>query len=209
MNDSRATIHRFTGGFAQTNSYLVDAGSGRVLVDAPEGAAEWLREGGLDPDVLFLTHQHFDHTMDAAAVVEEWGVQVYAHSAFSKSLGLAELFASFSGMSIAVPEFHVDVVLGSEAGKVELVGEEFGLLHVPGHSQDSLCLHHSAGGLLFSGDTLMAGSIGRPDLPGGDQRVLVSGIREKILALPGATVVYPGHGGPTTVAEEQGNPFLI
>ena len=180
-----------------------------MLVDAPEGAVTWLREERLNPDVLFLTHQHFDHTMDAAAVVEEWEVQVFAHSDFSQSLSLAKLFAAFSGVTIEVPEFRVDVVLGEELRVWDVLGESFGLLYVPGHSDDSLCLYSSKAGVLFAGDTLMESSIGRSDLPGGDQRVLLAAIREKILPLPAETVIYPGHGGATTVGAEQGNPFLL
>jgi glyoxylase-like metal-dependent hydrolase (beta-lactamase superfamily II) len=80
---------------------------------------------------------------------------------------------------------------------------------VPGHSPDSVTFHLSAEGVLFSGDTLFAGSIGRPDLPGGDEDLLLSGIRGKLLRLPDSTRVFPGHGPDTTIGEErESNPYL-
>ena len=77
------------------------------------------------------------------------------------------------------------------------------------HSDDSLCLYEADLGLVFAGDTLMRSSLGRADLPGGDLRVLVEGIRRRLLTLPGETEVFPGHGDPTTVAAEKNNPFLL
>jgi glyoxylase-like metal-dependent hydrolase (beta-lactamase superfamily II) len=86
----------------------------------------------------------------------------------------------------------------------------FALAHVPGHSPDSVTFYHQASGTLFSGDTLFQQSIGRADIPGhGDPRLLITGIRQKLLTLPPETTVYPGHGSSTTIqAEIQRNPYL-
>ncbi|HEY4381450.1 MAG TPA: MBL fold metallo-hydrolase, partial [Acidobacteriaceae bacterium] len=83
------------------------------------------------------------------------------------------------------------------------------ILHTPGHTQGSICLHLPAQNLLLAGDTLFAGSVGRTDLPGGDTRTLIHSIREKLLPLPDATIVVPGHGPNTTIGQErESNPFL-
>jgi len=205
---SKKLIAQHTGGFAQTNAYLTKIGNSTVLIDAPDGTIDWLKKLGEKPDILFLTHHHFDHTMDAATVKEDYDVEIFAHSKFSQNLTVAELFSAFSGQQIKVNDFTVDHVLGSDRTQVELGGTLLGLSHVPGHSDDSLCLYDAEQGTLFAGDTLMAGSMGRADLPGGSQQLLVEGIREKILTLPAETVVYSGHGPSTTVGAEKSNPFL-
>ncbi len=85
----------------------------------------------------------------------------------------------------------------------EVAGLHFQVLEVPGHCPGSLCFYHAGDGLLFGGDVLFRGGIGRWDLPGGDHDLLVTGIREKILPLPDSTRVYPGHGPSTTVGLER------
>jgi hydroxyacylglutathione hydrolase len=196
----------FTGGFVQTNGYLLQTPDGSpVVIDAPLGMAAWLTKRGIRPAALLLTHQHYDHVEDAAAVAA-LGATVHAWSPYSTGLTLEELMRSF-GMPVEVAPFTVDVLL---AGKSELVigGLRLELAHVPGHAVDSVTFHSPATGELYSGDTLFAGSIGRADLPGGDPELLIEGIRGKLFALPDATVVYPGHGPATRIgAERAGNPY--
>jgi hydroxyacylglutathione hydrolase len=97
----------------------------------------------------------------------------------------------------------------AEGAAVELLGFHWDVLHVPGHSPDSICLSQPALGLLFGGDVLMRGGVGRTDLPGGSFATLAEGIRGKILTLPDSTRVLPGHGPETTVGmEREGNPWL-
>jgi glyoxylase-like metal-dependent hydrolase (beta-lactamase superfamily II) len=84
------------------------------------------------------------------------------------------------------------------------------VLHTPGHTQGSVCLHFVPLKMLIAGDTLFAGSIGRTDLPGGDGRQIIRSIQSRLLCLPDETRVIPGHGPDTTIAQERGtNPFLI
>src|SRR5688572_20121976 len=104
-------ISVFTGGIAQTNAYLLVTGGGNVLVDAPEGVAEWLAEQKLSVDALLLTHQHFDHVLDAAAIQEDHRCPVFAFAAYSKDLTLELLFGAATGMQVAVKPFTVDHVL--------------------------------------------------------------------------------------------------
>jgi hydroxyacylglutathione hydrolase len=197
----------FTGGFVQTNGYLIQTpDGGHVLVDAPQGVAEWLGELGVRPVALLLTHQHYDH-VEGAAAVAAMGAKVFAWAPYSTELTLEERVRSW-GMPIHVEPYAVDELLEGR-DRLEIGGLAFDLAHVPGHAPDSVTFHHAESGELYSGDTLFAGSIGRADLPGGNMGQLVDGIRGKLFALPDETRVFPGHGPETTIgAERAGNPYV-
>jgi hydroxyacylglutathione hydrolase len=202
----RRMPERFTGGFFQTNGYLLETPAGsHVLVDAPMGVAAWLKAKGIAPATLLLTHQHIDHIDDAAAMAA-MGARVYAFFPYSSDLTLEALIQGM-GMPVRVEPFVVDELLeGREA--LEIDGLRMDLAHVPGHSTDSVTFFLPDRGELFSGDTLLADSVGRPDFPGGDGELLIAGIREKLFALPENTQVFPGHGPATTIgAERAGNPY--
>ena len=204
MSDS-LNITTYTGGLVGTNGYLVEGPEGLILVDAPAGISDAIRTG-LAPVALLLTHQHFDHVEEVAALAE-LGVPIYAHQAYSADLVLDEAARRW-GMPVTIPPFSVNHALEGES-TLSLAGLDFSLLHVPGHSPDSLCFHLPDEEVLFGGDTLFAGSVGRTDLPGGRHAIFANEIREKLLTLPGATVVHPGHGPTTTISQEAANnPFL-
>ena len=94
-------------------------------------------------------------------------------------------------------------------GQITLLGKTFSIFEVPGHCPGSICLYDSQDGLLYGGDVLFAGGVGRWDLPGGDRDLLIGGIRSKLLPLPPETVVLPGHGPSTTIGREKtSNPYL-
>lgn len=196
----------YTGGIAETNGYFLPSASGGILIDAPEGVASWLERQGLKASHLLLTHQHFDHVMDAA-LLQQTGTQLHAFAPYSAQLTLEHVSRSW-GMPDVKP-YQVDSLLDATA-PLSLDGFEFSLAHVPGHSPDSLTLYHADSGILFSGDTLFQQSIGRTDIPGhGDHALLLQGIRTKLLSLPADTAVYPGHGGSTTIGREiRSNPYL-
>ncbi|BCX49734.1 MBL fold hydrolase [Haloferula helveola] len=193
-------IQRFEGGYLLTNSYLAPTPQGGwVMIDAPMEADQWLEQSGIRPTALILTHQHFDHVMTAAAI-SAMGVPVYAWSPFDRSLTLEEVVREW-GMPFDVDAYSVDHTLKGR-DTLEIEGLEFRLAHLPGHSPDSVILHQPEAGVVFAGDTLFAGSTGRPDLPGGDMDLLCAGIREKIYTLPPDTRVLPGHGPETTSGTE-------
>ena len=208
MTAQMFTLSYFTGGIAQTNGWLARRQERAVAVDAPEGMADWLAGQNVRLDALVLTHQHFDHVLDAAKIAAAHACPVYAFAPFSTELTMERLFGAFSGMSLAVTPFTVTTLV-DESSRPDLLGESWRVLHVPGHSPDSVCLYLPGQNWLFGGDVLFMDGIGRTDFPGGSTRTLLQGIQEKVLALPDATEVFPGHGPATTVGRERlENPFL-
>lgn len=199
----------YTGGIVETNGHLLHLPGGKVvLVDAPAGVVAWLEKKGVEVDALLLTHQHFDHVQEAAEVKEKHGCPVYAWSDFSRELTLERLFGAVTGMSFSVPAYEVDHVLEGQE-EILIGGLIWKLLHIPGHSADSVCFWNAEEQILLDGDVLMRGGMGRCDFPGGSFEQLMSGIREKLCTLPEETRVFPGHGPATTVGmERRDNPYL-
>ncbi len=197
-------ISTYTGGMVQTNGYLVETLDGNYLVDAPEGICEWLRSKGVRIDSLYLTHQHYDHVEDVAEL-QKLGVRVIAWSPYSKDLTL-ETYGTSWGMPEVAP-YRVDEPIAE--GEVNGFGGTVVVSHVPGHSPDSITFYFKESNVVFVGDALFAGSVGRCDLPGGDFEQLIDGIREKLLVLPDLTRVFSGHGPDTTIGrEKQSNGYL-
>ncbi|MCE9587230.1 MAG: MBL fold metallo-hydrolase [Verrucomicrobia bacterium] len=198
-------LKMFTGGALQTNSYLVACPEGNILIDAPEGSAEAFRD--IPIAMLLLTHGHYDHVWDAAAVARHHGCTVAMHPVTETMLADRNLLRRF-GIDLEVEPVNADLKLLEGSGQ-RLLGRSFNLFEVPGHCPGSLCIHDASSNLLFGGDVLFAGGVGRWDLPGGDRDLLLSGISTKLLPLPGQTIVLPGHGPSTTIAEEKANnPYL-
>jgi hydroxyacylglutathione hydrolase len=199
-------ITLYTGGLVQTNGYLIQTPEGTLLIDAPEGVAAYLSELGVRVDDVLLTHQHYDHVMDAAALQAQ-GARLHALQEHSTDLTL-ESAARGWGLPIRVKAYQVDVFLNLDA-PLKLAGLEMQLAHIPGHSVDSVTFYLPSHGVLFSGDTLFAGAVGRTDLPGGSTSQLLSGIRKHLLKLPEQTQVFSGHGPATSIGEEiLRNPYL-
>lgn len=199
-------ISLYTGGMVQTNGYLVESPNGNLLIDAPEGIADWLSERGMRVDHLLLTHQHYDHVEDVAKV-RATGAKVHAFSDYSTELTL-EAAARNWGMPIQVDPYQVDALI-NPACSFSLCGFEITPAHTPGHAADGMTFYLPALGVVFAGDTLFAGSIGRTDLPGGSTEQLLSGIALHLMTLPSETRVLSGHGPESTIGREaRSNPYL-
>lgn len=199
-------VSSYTGGFTRTNGYLVETAEGNFLIDAPEGICGWLAGQGVRVSDVLLTHQHYDHVLDAAAL-QAAGARLHAYAPYSQELTL-EAAARAWGMPISVEPYRVDSLFAMDQA-LRMAGIEMFLAHVPGHAVDSVIFHLPDHGIVFSGDTLFAGSIGRTDLPGGSTRQLLDGIARHLLTLPPETRVLSGHGPATTIAREvAANPFL-
>ena len=156
---------------------------------------------------ILLTHSHFDHVGALAGLKAATDVPVYAHAEAVPMLQVASDSAARWGLELVQPPAP-DAFL--EEGQVLAVGKlNFEVLYTPGHAPGHVSFHVRAHQVLFDGDVLFQGSIGRTDLPGGDYQTLISVIRQKLLVLPDETRVYCGHGNPTTIGDERRtNPFL-
>ena len=195
----------FTGGPFATNCFLVGAPGGNILFDAPEGADACFT--GEKVGLLVLTHGHWDHVADAAAVKRRHGCRVVCHSDTVPMITEEDFFER-QGFPLSVEPVEPDALVAEGSGQ-DFLGLKFDVLEVPGHCPGSLCFHAPGDGVLIGGDVLFNGAVGRWDLPGGDGGLLMRGIREKLFVLPGSTAVWPGHGPSTTIDEEKAsNPFL-
>ncbi len=162
----------------------------------------------LSVEHIINTHLHVDHAIGDSFAVKEFGAPVLAHRG-DEPLG-TDLRQQARMFQIQEEVDNVSVSTYIEDGDAVKIGNgTLHVLHVPGHSKGSVALYDREGGYVIVGDALFYGSIGRTDLPGGDMDELLESIREKLLALPDDTVVYPGHGPATTIGRERMyNPFL-
>ena len=206
---SSLAVDRYELGPIGTNCYVVRAsrGAGEAVVIDPSGDAAELRlelaRMGATTAAILVTHGHWDHLLGVADLAEGTGAPVYMAE---DERALLENLPDLVPQGVVARGYTADTFLhGGET--LELAGITFETLEVPGHSPAHLAYH--AEGCLFSGDVLFAGSVGRTDLPGADWDTLVESIRMLGERFPPDTVVYSGHGPPTTLgAELDRNPFL-
>jgi glyoxylase-like metal-dependent hydrolase (beta-lactamase superfamily II) len=211
-----------TGAF-QANCYLVAAGEGEPCVivdpgqDAVEPVAEALRKYRLSPVAALLTHGHFDHVFSVSPICDGNDIAAWIHPEDREMLsdpmkGISQQGLSFFGGRIEMREPN-EVRELPDGAELDLAGLRMTVDHTPGHTRGSVVFHtalEEGGRVMFAGDTLFAGSIGRTDLPGGDMRTMTETLRTKILPLDDDTVVLPGHGNSTTIGRERAsNPFLL
>lgn len=195
----------FTGGVLDTNSFLYSAPGGNILFDAPQGSDAAFANTPIQ--LLLLTHGHFDHVADAAAIIKRHGCQVAFHPETASMVNDRDFFRRW-GFELEIEPFQGDFLL-EETPSQTLLGVEMSIYYVPGHSPGSLCFYFPAERTLVGGDVLFRGGVGRWDLPGGDADLLFTGIREKLFPLGDDVVVLPGHGPSTTIGHEKAeNPFL-
>jgi hydroxyacylglutathione hydrolase len=201
-------IETHTGGIFQTNAYAVPTPSGRwLLVDAPEGVVDWAKGRGWEVAGLLLTHAHIDHIAEAAAVRRAFDCPVYYHRDGERFLQDRDAFRRY-GLDVDLEPVTGGQLI-DEAERIDLGGVSWRTLLVPGHCPGSLCFFREEDRVVYAGDTLFAGSIGRTDLPFGDHELLVRGIREKLFPLGDDVQVLSGHGPATTIGQErETNPYL-
>lgn len=204
-------IERYVVGAVQTNCYFaVNDETKETLVIDPGAAGKQLaakmKEEGLKPAAILLTHGHFDHAGSAAELAEQFSIPVYAGEHEKETLENAEL--NLSGWEGQQKTYHADYFLRDEQ-EVDLAGFHIRVFHTPGHTVGGCCYFLPYQKVLFSGDTLFAMSMGRTDFPKGSASQLLRSIREKLMALPDDVAVYPGHNDETTIGTERMyNPYI-
>lgn len=211
---SPVKIHVLPSGPIQTIGYLLtDSKLGAaVLIDAPGGILAkinpLLAKAGCTLRELWLTHGHWDHMQEAAAVKRELGARVLAHHADQAMIETPEIMEEFMGARLGLEGVKVDTWIG-QGDRIAALGREFEVRHVPGHCPGNVLFYAAAAGAAFVGDALFNRGVGRWDLPGGSLEILTRSIRQQIYTLPDETLVFPGHGPRTTVGEEKtGNPYV-
>lgn len=168
---------------------------------------EILNRHQLTVEQILITHAHIDHVGGAVKLKRLTGAPIYMNQLDLPLLKMMEMQAGWLG--VAVPEVAAPDVDAHDLLALRIAGQPAQVLHTPGHTEGSICLHLPTPQLLLAGDTLFAGSIGRTDLPGGDLRKILRSLKERLLPLPDDTRVIPGHGTETTIGEErETNPFL-
>ncbi|MDW8355880.1 MAG: MBL fold metallo-hydrolase [Bryobacterales bacterium] len=186
-------------------SIFGDEASGEALVIDPGDDVQQILQivarYGLRVTAIFITHAHIDHVGGAAKLKEATGAPVYLND---RDLELYEqLDWQAAWLGIPMPA-RTGVDVSPRDGDTLRVGAaEFTVLHTPGHTPGSVSLWLPAEGKLMAGDTLFRDSIGRTDLPGGNSRLILASIRDKLLTLPEETLVIPGHGPETTIGREK------
>lgn len=203
-------IHTIVVPPVYSNCYVMADASGNTIIVDPGGASEEIRaiieKNQLQVEAILNTHGHFDHVGANAEMRRHTGAPVHIHPIDAPMLGSALLCgAKWAGLEYE--EHQADAMLpvgpGFSTGHFNL-----DIYHTPGHCPGSVCLVMPEEKIVFSGDLVFLDSIGRSDLPGGDEKILMDSLRW-FLTLPDDYTVYPGHGAPTTVGRERANnPFL-
>lgn len=214
---SKMKINHYVVGMVQTNCYIVINDETKECFIIDPGAsgkqlAEKMRQDNLEPVAVLLTHGHFDHAGAAKNLKDEFDISVYAHEAEADTLKDPQ--KNVSWMVNCKESYEADILLKDEE-VITLAGFEIKVLHTPGHTEGGCCYYIADEGVIFTGDTLFAGSVGRTDFPGGSMSQIVHSIQEKLLTLNEAgnletdIMVYPGHNDPTTIeTERMENPYL-
>lgn len=200
----------------QANCYVVrnDSRSGHcVLIDPglnPEPLIRFLQSKSLAPELILITHGHADHIGGVESVREYWPEVKVAISKADATM-LTNPAENLSMLAeVMVQARPAEIILDSQRYvDAPLTGLRFEVIYTPGHTPGGVCYYYSPEDVLFTGDTLFAGSVGRTDLPAGNHQQLIDSILTKLLLLPAQTKIYPGHGPVSSLrVEKRYNPFL-
>ncbi len=208
-------IKKFAVNPLQENSYVVSDESGSCIFIDPgfyfeeehEALKQYVADNQLKPVMIANTHCHFDHILGVEFLRSEYNIPFWAHKEdgfwIKQAVEQGKMFG-FDINPVQAPDFFFN-----EGETLKFGNSGFEIYHVPGHSPGHVVFYSEPDEILIAGDVLFHGSIGRTDLPGGSFNLLISGIKNKLFALPDNTKVFCGHGPETTLgAEKRSNPFL-
>ncbi len=184
---------------------IIDPGS--YFDEEKDALAGFISTQQLQPKFLLNTHCHLDHVFGNKFVSEKYNLVLHLHEKEKQVLA----FAPASGLMYNLPfdNYAGEFILLKEADVIKMGTDELKVIEAPGHSPGHICFYCEKQGFLIGGDVLFQRSIGRTDLPGGNHETLIDNIRTKLFVLPDETIVYSGHGNPTTIGEEKKyNPYL-
>lgn len=195
-----------------TNCYIyrLDNSPDTIIIDPGDEAdkiCNFIESNNLTPKAIFLTHGHGDHIGAVNDIIAKYDIPLYAGKGEEELLtNSTSNLSAMVGTPVVTPEAKK---LFEDEEMITIAGIDFRVLSTPGHSPGGVCYLDEKHNILFTGDTLFNGSIGRTDFPGCSTEKLMSSINDKILKLPDGIKCYPGHGPETTVgAERVNNPFL-
>lgn len=209
-------ILSFECGPVATNCYLVgdEVTKRAFLVDAPKDCAllvlDALANRGWKLTEILLTHTHWDHTADCHEIQSATGAKVVVHQADVYRL-TEPMSHTIWPLPFVIPAVNEFETMSGISGVLDVLGgtESINWIHTPGHTEGGVCFVDEPRHVVYAGDTLFAGSIGRTDLPGGDMTTLCNSIHDALFCLPDQTTVFPGHGPTTTIGvEKKTNPFV-
>lgn len=209
-------VRKFVVNPISENSYVISDNSGEAVFidpgflsdDEKETVKKYISENSLKPVRMICTHCHFDHILGVEYIRDRYGLpfECHADDAFLavRSSQQAAMFG-FPMNDIEKPDSFI-----RDNEHIKFGNSELKAIHIPGHAPGHLVFYSEENNILFAGDVLFYGSIGRTDLPGGNYDELINNIKNKLLTLPDETIVYSGHGPETTIGfEKRNNPFLM
>lgn len=203
-------IKKIVLGSVMTNCYIAwdERAKQGIVIDPADNSSKilkYINDEGIVIKYIILTHTHFDHIQATAEVSEATGAKIAIHNL--DALGLTDERISLgAGTGYGKAQKPADILL-NDGDVLKIDNIEFKIIHTPGHTVGGICI--LAENVLFSGDTLFEGDVGRCDLPGGNLDVLIKSLNEKLMVLNDNVTVYPGHGGATTIGNERlNNPYI-
>jgi len=203
-------IHSFAFNPLLVNCYILHNSTEAIIVD-PSCYTEleqnqlksYIESNNLTITHIIVTHFHFDHLMGAAFACSTWNVPLSAHKDHVYMIGNFDISSQskYFGFEIKNPPRPKNLL--NDGDTIPLGSYKIKVIHVPGHSPCGIALYEPQSKILITGDTLFEGGVGRTDLPGGDWQTLQNNIKQKLLTLPDDTIIYPGHGGISTIGQEK------
>lgn len=192
-------------GVVATNCYIIENSDTKEAIiidpgDEPNSVKEYVEKEGLDIKAILLTHGHFDHIMAVNELVNTYGISIYACEEEKRLLEDPNVNCS---SDIRRPYMVYCENLVKDGEIISMAGFEIKVIATPGHTAGCVCYYFMEQQVLFSGDTIFMESVGRTDLPTGNERILLQSIKNKLIPLDDEIVVFPGHGPDTTMGYEK------